>query len=302
MTDVPPLDALFSFAYHQRTDLQAVRDAMGPDARMMIDSGAFTAHTKGKPIPLAAYRDYLDKWAGVYDHAITLDVIGDPRATVTNTEALWSAGYDVMPVFTVGEEYSMLDSFARDGHTFVCAGGLVGMRKPVVRPYLASVVRYARERGVSIHALGVGGVRLLLETGAYSGDSSAATQAPAFGSVAVWNGRIVNQVRVSDKEGLSRVRDWLSGLDCPFDDMISGRLFGKEHRSSRDRIVEAGLYAFAVGGAYMRSRKPTSSPGLPDGPRLLAACSTDDARSIVKIAAKLRNDPPRSVLRAVRTF
>lgn len=294
------LDVMLSYAYHSKTDLYAMRCDLGDDAVMMVDSGAFTAHSKGKPIDMVAYSEFLSRWAGVYDHAITLDVIGDPKGTAVNTDRLWSLGHDVMPVFTVGEDFAQFDRWAKQGHTFVCAGGLVGMNRKALRPYLKAVAQRARASGVHVHALGVGGTRLLAEAGVYSGDSSAATQAPAFGSVCGWSGSNVSQTMVSDRVGLLKHRDWFAGLGMPFADLLTGSVFGEGQKSVRDQVVAAGLYAFTVAGHWMRNTYPTDGgPGKP-GPRLLAAASTGDTAMVRAVGERVRTDPPRSVRRETR--
>ena len=71
------LNLLLSYAFHAKTDLARIRAAM-PCGRIMIDSGAFTAYTKGQAVDIVAYAEYLEHWRGCWDHAITLDAIGDP--------------------------------------------------------------------------------------------------------------------------------------------------------------------------------------------------------------------------------
>mgnify|MGYP003336480742 FL=1 len=73
------VDILLSFAFHRTTDLGAVRAALGPDQRLMIDSGGFTAFSKGKEIRLSDYIAFLRHWEGAWDYAMSLDVIGNPQ-------------------------------------------------------------------------------------------------------------------------------------------------------------------------------------------------------------------------------
>lgn len=287
----PVLDVLLSYAYHKTTDLAEVRDAIGPDARLMVDSGAFTAHSSGKPISLDAYTEFLETWAGVYDHAVTLDVIGDADGTTTNTRTLWDRGHRVLPVITVGTPFDTLKAYAADGHTYVAAGGLVGMKRQVVRQYLAELQRQARDHGCRIHALGVGGARLITLTGVYSGDSSSAAQAPAWGAVAVWNGNILNQLRVSDRAKLSEHRDWLVGCEVPFAEMLTGNVY--KSREHRETMIVAGMYAFAAAGHVLRQRIPTGG----DGPRVMSAVTRADLDAVMYAAQRIANDPPRSISR-----
>ena len=81
------VNLLLSFAYHADTDLRTIRTRLRC-GQLMIDSGAFTAYTSGRRIRVYDYARYLTRWAGVWDHAITLDRIGDPANTRRNTRML----------------------------------------------------------------------------------------------------------------------------------------------------------------------------------------------------------------------
>src|SRR5699024_6895886 len=95
-----PIDLLLSFAFHDRLDHSTIKDRLPPGSLMWIDSGAFTAYTTGRKITVEQYADHLEANRGAWDYAFTLDVIGDHRASMRQTEALISRGYPVTPIFT----------------------------------------------------------------------------------------------------------------------------------------------------------------------------------------------------------
>lgn len=296
------LDVLLSYAYHRDTDLGAIRDALGPDAVLVVDSGAFTAYTKGRVIDLNDYARFCEQWADVIDYAVTLDVIGDHEGTRRNTDALHERGIGVVPVFTMGTPLNELDRLAKEGHRLVYVGGLVPLtrQRTILANYLRAVNAYAANLGLMVHALGVGGVATVQATGVYSGDSSSATQAPAFGAVCVWNGRSQAQVKVSDKVGLSKHREWLSGCGAPLTAMITGDVYGKAQRSSRDDVVKVGLWSYVVAGAMSRHRAPRVAEGFPVGPRILAAASNGDIKPVMEVGLLARTSPPPAVVKATR--
>lgn len=305
---VLPVDVLVSYAYHAKTDLRALRDGIGPDAMLMIDSGAFTAHTLGKHIDVDEYADYLERWRGCYDAAVTLDVIGDPRNTAINTTRLRNRGLDVMPVFTVGDEYTTLGDMARDGATYICAGGGVGVKKHTYLPYLTSIVGAAGELGMSVHALGVGSVDMLLKTGAYSGDASTATQSLRWGTIPVWYRGQVRQPSVNQSTGSGRNitginrldahRDWLAGLGVDVKSLLSNPKAGIT--ADWRHVRPAGLFAYAVAGHYVRRMRPQNPPNLPPGPRLVNAILAGDTDLVANVADILRTDPPPAIRRELR--
>jgi len=178
---------LVSYAFFANDDLSAFRRSM-PCGRLLLDSGAFTALSVGKRIELAAYADFLTTWHGSYDHAVTLDVIGNPEATARNTRKLHGMGLPVLPVFTRGGKSADFDAMVRDSG-YVCVGGGVGMPPAVVIKRLRALQLRAQELGGGIHALGVGNLEGLRRIRPYSADASNVSSAFRFGTVICYDGR-----------------------------------------------------------------------------------------------------------------
>lgn len=188
---------LLSFAFNRTTDIGKYRDRM-PCGRLMIDSGAFTAHTTGKPIQLAEYEEFLTRWRGVFDHAVTLDVVGDPVATRKNTHWLHQRGHNVMPVFTRGGSSADFDAMVKDSG-YVCVGGGVGMNREMVIARLSALQRRAEELGGGIHALGVGNLNGLRKIRPYSADASNVSAAFIYGNVVCYDGRRLRSFPHTDR-------------------------------------------------------------------------------------------------------
>lgn len=186
------VNLLMSYAYHAGTDLKDIRSRM-PCGRIMIDSGAFTAFTTGKVIKFSQYAEYLQDFEGLWDHAVTLDTIGDPAATAKNTTKLHSMGIPVMPVFTVGDKLPEFDAMVKDVG-YVCVGGTVGMDKEQQIRRLAMLQRRAQDLGGGIHALGVGAETALRRIRPYSSDASSLAYLMRFGMVFYWDGKRVTYV------------------------------------------------------------------------------------------------------------
>lgn len=178
---------LLSFGLMPKEDLAAYRAAM-PCGRLLIDSGAFTAYSMGKAIKLEEYAAFLKHWTGAWDHAVSLDVIGDPVQTRKNTHRLHSMGLPVLPVFTRGGTVKEFDAMVRDTG-YVCVGGGVGMPRQLVINRLAALQRRAEELGGGIHALGVGNLDGLRKIRPYSADSSNVSSAFRFGTLMAYDGR-----------------------------------------------------------------------------------------------------------------
>jgi hypothetical protein len=94
----------------------------------VMDSGAFSAHNSGVEIKL---QDYIDTCKRLMDEDKTLteifalDVIGDYRGTLKNTEEMWWQGVPAIPCFHYGSPWDVLKGIAKD-YPKIAIGGCVG--------------------------------------------------------------------------------------------------------------------------------------------------------------------------------
>jgi hypothetical protein len=96
----------------------------------VMDSGAFSAESKGIKIDVMAYitkcKELMEK-----DKTLTeiyaLDVIGDWKASLKNTEIMWKHGVPAIPCFHYGEPWDVLLGLAKD-YPKIAIGGCVGRR------------------------------------------------------------------------------------------------------------------------------------------------------------------------------
>ena len=58
------VDLLLSYFYNEKTDIADVKQAVGPNGIVVIDSGAFSAFTRGMPVNIDAYAEWLQHWRG----------------------------------------------------------------------------------------------------------------------------------------------------------------------------------------------------------------------------------------------
>ena len=117
---------LVSYAYFKR--FQKAREKTPLYYRdWVLDSGAYTAHTSGKPVELAAYLMFCKHWIARdprLTEVFSLDVIGDWKASDANTRKLWAAGIQAIPTFHYGEPFDVLRGLARD-YPKIAIGGAV---------------------------------------------------------------------------------------------------------------------------------------------------------------------------------
>jgi hypothetical protein len=135
-----------------------------------LDSGAFSAHNSGTVIGLRAYTDACKKLlAGdpTLTEVFSLDVIGDWRASLKNTEAMWADGVPAVPTYHVGEPESVLLGMAKD-YPKIALGGAVGYRD---KDRWAAQC-FARVWPKPVHGLGFGSEKSLMALPWHSVDAT----------------------------------------------------------------------------------------------------------------------------------
>jgi hypothetical protein len=258
------VNVLLSYAFHNKTDLAKVRSRL-VCGRMMIDSGAFTAFTTGKTISLQEYAEYLQHWEGHWDHAVTLDVIGDPAESRKQTQKLHAMGINVMPVFTRGDTIAEFDAMVKECG-YVCVGGLVGLPPALVERRATLLQRRAEENGGGIHALGVGAIPTLSRAKPYSADASNVSGAFRFGTILFFDkGKVIN-VPVSDKAGLRKYREPLLAHGIDVAQLAStGRM--PSGTTGRPELMRGMSLSYAAADEWLKKRAKVPVPhGTTDTP------------------------------------
>ena len=265
------VDLLFSFAFHKRIDLAAVRDAVGNDANIMIDSGAFTAHSTGKPIKLADYMAFLEHWRGVYNYAMSLDVVHNTIATARNLVTLTDAGHRVLPVYTATANERELRRIARD-FDYIAYGGMVGVPKTLQQAATKRVVDICRETSTRVHALGQASAQMFAVSQAHSGDSSAVSRMTLIRSLQVYDysRRQMINGKIGDKE------DWRNNARLYQSYGLNARAFisGAIIKEKEQRLIgyTAGLLSTALLANHLQrnNKQPIMYSSLGNGEILIS--------------------------------
>lgn len=126
--DRPPAPALL-VSYVYMSGFFRMRDRLH-FRDWVLDSGAFSAHSKGEVIDLQAYidkcRELLETDPSLSE-VYALDVIGDWRGTVRNTEEMWRQGIPAIPAFHIGSPLDVLQALAKD-YPKIALGGVARIR------------------------------------------------------------------------------------------------------------------------------------------------------------------------------
>jgi hypothetical protein len=183
------LKILVSYVYFD--NCRAWLEAQDPTSfDLLIDSGAFTAWTKGLPIDLPEYVRFLASLDSAWDwRAVQLDVIGNPEATGRNLEIMIDAGIpDIIPVFTRGEDIERLDYLHSLESDMVMIGGIgKGSQRRGYIKYFCE-----QNRGRPAHWLGFTEISFIQKYRPKSVDSSSYASAQMWGDLPLYigNGRI----------------------------------------------------------------------------------------------------------------
>lgn len=189
---------LASFWYYRKFDLGAITRA----CPLILDSGAFTAHTQGGKIDLYEYAEWLDAAPRPYDFAFTLDVLGDERQSFRNWERMRDRGTLTVPVVHFGQRPEAMTRYIDAGATRLALGGLAGGGPtPQAKAWTAVMFRALRDQpDVLTHGLGIHLSSPMARFPWTTTDSSTFGFAWRFARLMLWDGRRWHNVHLNGKD------------------------------------------------------------------------------------------------------
>jgi hypothetical protein len=144
-----------------------------------LDSGAFSAHNSGVTIDFQEYQTAAATLLASdpqCTEVFALDVIGDWRASLRNTETMWEAGIPAIPTYHIGEPEHVLKHLAAT-YPKIAIGGAVGLHLARKKEWIRQV--FARVWPKPIHGLGMGSEQLAMGFPFHSMDATNWEMAPA---------------------------------------------------------------------------------------------------------------------------
>lgn len=156
---------------------------------LFLDSGAFSAWSKGLQIDIDEYIDFIkvnEKYIDVYS---VLDSIGDPELTLKNQAIMEKAGLSPIPCFHYGEDIKYLKCYLQK-YNYIALGGMVPIGSADLSVWLDSIFSeyICDSTGLpicKIHGFGMTSLKLVLRYPWYSIDSTSWVATGRFGSVFV---------------------------------------------------------------------------------------------------------------------
>lgn len=250
-----PLRILVSYHYFKDEDLDATfeKHFQGLEVDCFADSGAFSAHTLGEPIDVAAYIAWVKRWQHRFSAVAGPDVIGDAAATTRETERMLAAvsGVPVLPVFHVGEPWEYLERWARSGLEYMAFGGMVPYtrNKPVLDAWVTKAFSIVPST-MRVHGFGMTTWSLLKKHPWYSVDSSSWTSGFRYAQLSLFDdqrGRFT-EIKMGDPKSILSQRSLLESYGLRPADV-------RAHAYDRDRLCAACVDAWQRAERWLTAYK-----------------------------------------------
>lgn len=179
---------------HHYIHRQSFVDKIKADkVRVFLDSGAFSAFTKGIEVDIRGYCDFIKRNSEIIEVvdgnvcASVLDGIGDPLKTWQNQLEMESMGVRPLPCFHYGEDERYLEWYI-ERYSYITLGGMVPISTPQLLLWLDRIWdKYLTDRSgrpkLKVHGFGLTTLSLMKRYPWYSVDSSSWVQIAANGGV-----------------------------------------------------------------------------------------------------------------------
>lgn len=157
--------------------------------KLFMDSGAYSAKTKGVTISLKSYAKFLKEFARYIDVPVGLDVIHDPEQTWANIKEMEALGCTVLPTFHTREDPKWLRRYVEE-YDYIGLGGGVGLSPPQRKMWFDELWgKYLTdEQGrpvCRVHGFGITGLDMMKRYPWFSVDSTSWLMGAAMGRAVV---------------------------------------------------------------------------------------------------------------------
>lgn len=180
-------------SYHYVGKQKFVDDMRRDNAKVFLDSGAFSAYTLGVEITVEEYCAYILRNKDIIREedgiliASVLDGIGDPLQTWRNQLEMEMRGVKPLPCFHAGEDEKYLEWYVKN-YDYITLGGMVGSSTKQLTIWLDRMWdKYLTDGSgnarLKVHGFGITAVPLMERYPWHSCDSSSWIQSAAFGAI-----------------------------------------------------------------------------------------------------------------------
>ena len=180
----------FHWYYYDNTyklSLETLMQKHDEQIDIFLDSGAFSAWSKGATINIQEYITFIKENQEHITTYANLDVIGDSKASWENQKIMEDSGLKPLPVFHLGDTFDFLERCLE--YDYFCLGGMAGQGLGAVARlnFLDSCWKIiCDKKGMpksKVHGFGMTSFRLLRRYPWYSVDSTSWIVTSRMGSI-----------------------------------------------------------------------------------------------------------------------
>jgi hypothetical protein len=196
--NLKPPALLLSYHYFKNIELSEWVSKIGYQPNIMLDSGAYSAFTQGKPISLDSYINYINSNIKHINSYIALDYVLDGDKSLKSYLQMLDKGLSPLPCFHVKEPFTLLEEYLKYSD-YISLGGSVPIRnKSAVANWINSIIS---KYPAKYHALGTSSKKVLNSCDElYSLDSSTWILQAIMGNPKHIDGGIVEKATYNMKE------------------------------------------------------------------------------------------------------
>ena len=152
-------------SYHYVGRASYVKKMRRDGVKVFLDSGAFSAFTKGVDVDIAGYCSYVRENSDFIEFASVLDHIGCAQGTYDNQCSMERLGVTPLPCFHYGEDERYLKYYI-ENYPYITLGGMVPISTPQLALWLDYLFKkYFTDAGgrptVRIHGFGLTSLPLM---------------------------------------------------------------------------------------------------------------------------------------------
>lgn len=155
---------------------------------LFLDSGAFSAFSKGVDININEYISFIKENKDYIEVYANLDVIGDAEATLKNQKIMEKKGLNPLPCFHYGDDIKYLKLYMQE-NDYIALGGMVPISSKNLILWLDEIFSYICDNKgipkVKVHGFGLTSFDLMFRYPWYSVDSTSWVMTGRFGGILV---------------------------------------------------------------------------------------------------------------------
>lgn len=176
------VNILVAYPYMKKSIYETLRKYKN-HINLLVDSGAFTANSKGKVISVDEYCEFIKSLNIPVWRYFTLDVIGNPEKTMIQYRQMLDKGFHPIPIFTQGQTLEAMEEYYRTSD-LIGVGTLVGTKGN--REYVKYLMK--KIAGRKVHWLGFTRLDYIKKFKPFSCDCSSQSIGARYGILHLYMG------------------------------------------------------------------------------------------------------------------